>query len=281
MGTLRSGRVGVIGLGLVGGSIGLACRANGYSVVGFDTSRTAALLARTLGVVDVLAPSLDRLGDVEIALIATPPDVVVPIARQLIQVGVPVVVDVAGANKAAIVAGVNHSRFVSSHPMAGSEESGCGGARADLFTGATWVIAPGPATDRDAVDQVVQLVEALGARPVEVPPVDHDELVACVIHAPHVAATALALLAGRRVDATDAIRLAGRGFRDMTRIAKGDPGLWTQLLAGNRRLAAQLRALAEIIVVLAEVIDGGDRVALHALLQAGRDAVLPSDRAAA
>ena len=133
--------------------------------------------------------------------------------------------------------------------MAGSEAVGVEGARADLFDGATWVLTPTAATDPDAQALVHGVVRSLGADVVTLAPTDHDRLVATVSHVPHLtAATLMGLAADRAEKDTALLRLAAGGFRDMTRIAAGDPGIWMDICTDNR--TAILDVLDDLIASL-------------------------------
>ena len=133
------------------------------------------------------------------------------------------------------MAAVDHPRFVGGHPMAGSEALGVDGARADLFDGAAWVLTPTATTDPQAQALVHSVVRSLGADVVTLDPGDHDRLVATVSHVPHLtAATLMGLAADRAEEHGALLRLAAGGFRDMTRIAAGDPGIWLDICADNR-----------------------------------------------
>jgi len=186
---------------------------------------------------------------------------------------VKLVTDVAGV-KAAIVSAIGHPRFVGGHPMAGSEQEGIEGADPDLFLGATWVLTPGQHTSGEAYSEVQALVRLFGANPVAVEPRRHDELVALVSHAPHLTAAALMNLAAEEAT-SDAIllRLAAGGFRDMTRVASGHPGIWPDVVAENRdAILAALDRLSASLDQLRAVVAEGDRGRLLDLLQRARDA---------
>ncbi|WP_205856994.1 prephenate dehydrogenase, partial [Phytoactinopolyspora endophytica] len=123
------------------------------------------------------------------------------------------------------------ARYVGSHPMAGREVSGPGAALPDLFEGRPWVICPDEHTDQQAVTRALAVARLVGAAPVTMTIADHDAAVALVSHAPHLVSV---LMAARLVDAEDhEIRLAGPGVADVTRIAGGDPGMWTEILSAN------------------------------------------------
>jgi prephenate dehydrogenase len=183
-----------------------------------------------------------------------------------------VVTDVAGT-KEGIVTAVGHPRFVGGHPMAGSEQEGVDGADPELFLGATWVLTPSEQTSGDAYSQVQAIVRTLGANPVAVEPRRHDELVALVSHTPHLTAAALMNLA---VDAASSdatlLRLAAGGFRDMTRIAAGHPGIWPDVVAANRSaILSTLDRLTASLDKLRALVAAEDREGLLELLERARD----------
>ena len=227
------GPVRVVGTGLLGASVGLALRALGVDVVLHDPSRVTVMLARDLG-----AGRLPEADDRPPALVvvAAPPDVTGDVvAAELAAHPQAVVTDVASVKGAVLAAlrtaGADLSRYVGSHPMAGSERSGPTAARPDLFVGRPWVVVGTDASSPEAVLAVRALVTDLGATPVMLDARVHDEAVAVVSHLPQVVSS---VVAARLRDADPAaLDLAGQGLRDVTRIAAGDPALWTSILALN------------------------------------------------
>ncbi len=253
-------RANVVGVGLIGGSIGLALRARGWQVSGddHDVARTARALE--LGVID--AVGLDP--DAEVTFIATPVQGIAEAARKALAATGGLVTDV-GSVKAPVVEAVGDRRFVGGHPMAGSEQEGVDGARADLFEGAVWVLTPTRGTDDNAYAGVRAIVSGLGAEVIALPPDRHDEFVAVVSHVPHLTAASLMRIADDRAEEHVALlRLAAGGFRDMTRIASGHPGIWPDICEENRR--AIVTGLDRLIDALGET---RDQVARH-----DRDALL-------
>lgn len=249
----------VIGTGLIGGSLGLALRAHGWHVSGLDADTLRATQALALG-------ALDRIGDdpeAEIAFVATPASAVGSIARGLLERGKRpdlVVTDVSGV-KGAVVEESEHPRFVGGHPMAGSEQVGLDGADQDLFTGALWVLTPTGDTDLDAFARVRDVVASLGADVVTLSPEDHDRLVAMVSHVPHLVAATLMNAASRGAE-RDAVllRLAAGGFRDMTRVAAGHPGIWPDVCVENApAITATLERVINDLERLREQVRSGDR----------------------
>jgi prephenate dehydrogenase len=155
--------------------------------------------------------------------------------------------------------------FVGSHPMAGSEQSGYAVSRRDLFRGATVILTPTERTDSHAVKRVGAFWEALGARLVTLDPVTHDRATAAVSHLPHLVADAL-VDAVTRMDPRF-LEIAGRGFKDTTRIAASDPQMWREIFQENRRgLAEALGAFRAALEELERLIDAGDASAIEAAL---------------
>jgi len=263
-----AGRAEVIGTGLVGGSIGMALRARGWHVTGADADPEVARRALALG-------ALDAVGEdpaATVVFVATPLGAVVDTVRRVLaRPGRPpdlVVTDVAGV-KAAIAEAVDDPAFVGGHPMAGSEQVGIAGASAELFVGATWVLTPTEATDAAAYARLRSLVASLGAEVVALSPAQHDALVAVVSHVPHLTAAALMNLADRMAEQHAALlRLAAGGFRDMTRVAAGQPAIWPDVCAENApAIVATLDALVAELGALRAQVAGADRASLHDALE--------------
>jgi prephenate dehydrogenase len=274
------GRAAVIGTGLIGGSIGMRLRRVGWHVTGRDREVAHAARAHALG-------ALDAVGDdpeATITFVATPVRSVADEARWALGLGNGLVTDVGGV-KASIVDAVADPRFVGGHPMAGSELDGVDGATPDLFEGATWVLTPTSGTDAAAYAQVRQIVGTLGAEVVTLPPDRHDALVAVVSHVPHLtAATLMRLADGYSEEHRALLRLAAGGFRDMTRIASGQPGIWPDICSDNR--AAIVGVLDELTAALQhmrDIVTNGDRAGLMAVLDQARAARvnLPAQRRSA
>jgi prephenate dehydrogenase len=277
-------RAAVIGTGLIGGSVGMALRRLGWLVSGVDKDPAKARRALELG-------AIDRVGDDPAAaatFIAVPAGAVAEVAKVVLAqqdehhgpsaLAPPgpraqFVTDVASV-KEGIVSSIGHPRFVGGHPMAGSEQEGVDGAVPDLFLGATWVLTPGQHTSGEAYSEVQALVRQFGANPVALEPRRHDELVALVSHTPHLTAAALMNLA---VDAaaSDSIllRLAAGGFRDMTRVAAGHPGMWPDVVVENQdAILSALDRLSASLDQLRTVVAERDRGQLLELLERARDA---------
>ncbi|GAA4355452.1 prephenate dehydrogenase [Angustibacter luteus] len=246
--------VRVVGTGLVGTSVGLALTGHGIDVTLADPSPSAVALARDLG-----AGRIDPDAGCDLVVVAAPPDVVADVvAAELAAHPDAVVTDVASVKSLPLqrlhTLGVDLSRYVGGHPLAGRERSGAVAARADLFTGRPWVLTPTAETSPAALEQVRATAQLLGATVSVMDAREHDEAVAIISHVPQVAASLVA--ARLRTASEQAVGLAGQGVRDVTRIAASDPHLWTQILAGNAGAVARaLHALRDDLDAVLAAVD--------------------------
>jgi prephenate dehydrogenase len=216
----------VLGTGLLGASVGLALRSQGWSVAGWDPSPAALDEAFGRGAV---ATKLEgpATGEGDLVVLAAPPDAVVAVLQSMRTECL--VTDVAGV-KMPVVTAANHlPHFVGGHPMAGGETSGASLASSSMFRGATWVLTSDGADEADLAS-MKSIVSSFGANPVVMTAGEHDAAVARVSHLPHVLAAAL--LGVAQADPAT-LGLAGGGFRDLTRIAAADSGWWTEVLKAN------------------------------------------------
>lgn len=235
-GTARTGGPGramVVGTGLIGGSVGMALRSKGWYVTGTDASPGTAARAVELGALDAFGTDVGA----DLVVVATPVHVAAGIVSEILSSPdwnpAAVVTDVGGV-KGPLVAAVDSPRFVGGHPMAGSEQVGVDGASAELFVGATWVLTPTPSTDPAAYAKVRSVLAEFGADVVALDPSEHDTLVAVVSHVPHLTAATLMALASDIGEEHGALmQLAAGGFRDMTRIAAGQPAIWPGICDDN------------------------------------------------
>lgn len=275
-----AGRVAVVGTGLIGGSVGLALTARGFDVVGFDRDESHLVRAKQLGAIGEIALTLaDAVVGADLVVVAVPVGAVAEAVVEALDEGASVVTDV-GSVKAPVVAQVERerpdasARFIGGHPMAGSEQEGVEGADPTLFVGSTWVLTPTANTDERAYTHVLRVVRDLGADVVTVTPAHHDALVALVSHVPQLAASTLMNVAtadddDRRV----MLRLAAGGFRDMTRIAAGHPGIWPDILTTNRdAVLAALDTYVGALLHAREIVASGSREDLLSLLERARAA---------
>jgi prephenate dehydrogenase len=262
-------RAEIVGTGLIGGSIGLALRAQGWHVTGADRDAAMARRAVELG-------ALDEVGEdpaAAITFVATPVGAVPALVKEALGRTRGLITDV-GSVKTPMLALMDDPRYVGGHPMAGSELEGVDGARADLFAGATWVLTPTVGTDDEAFTEVRSVVSSFGAEVIAIPPERHDSMVAVVSHVPHLTAATLMRLADERATEHRALlRLAAGGFRDMTRIAAGHPGIWPDICAENRdAIVDELDRLVDALREVQGIVATGDRDRLMATLQQARTA---------
>ncbi len=267
----------IVGTGLIGTSLGLALTRAGYAVSLTDVSPTNAALARDLG-----AGRLATTGpQPDLVVVATPPDVTADCVAQALaaypEAAVTDVASVKGIVQGALVArGAPVQRYCGSHPMAGRERSGAVSGRYDLFDGRAWVVTPSQDTRAEVADLVARMARDVGAAVVVLDPERHDAAVAAVSHVPQLAASLVAARLGGLTD--EAVALAGQGLRDVTRIAASEPGLWTQILAGNAAavcevlglLRADLDAVLDALAALTSSADApGARAVLARTVAAG------------
>jgi prephenate dehydrogenase len=263
-------KIAVLGVGLIGGSIGLAARQRlDAEVVGYG--RTPATLARAieLGALDRAAASIaEACEGAEVVFCAGPVAALPAQAREALAASGPdtVVTDV-GSTKGELVAALgDDERFIGGHPLAGAETAGVENARAELFEGARWYLTP---TDRSSgvlYDRLQRTVSELGARPQAIDAAAHDRLLATISHLPHVVANALAAEAAAELS-RDSERMpeVGPSFRDTTRVAGSNPAIWADIFASNREAVADsVEAVARRLGEAAELIRGGDRDAVAA-----------------
>ena len=278
-------RLTIVGVGLLGGSVAKAVRSGGLAREIVGVGRDEARLGTALrdGALDRVTTDLEAgVRDADFVLLAVP---VLAVEALLPRVwwAAPdgaTVTDVA-STKAGIVrvadqlAARRALAFVGSHPMAGSERSGYGVARADLFRAATVILTPTDRTEPRAVKAVTEFWEAMGARVSAFDAEIHDQAVAAISHLPHLVACALVDGVTRFEPA--ALELAARGFKDTTRIAASDPDVWTEIFLANRAaLATSLDAFRRALAELERCVTRGSAAELRAALariKAAREAM--------
>lgn len=259
----------VVGLGLIGGSIALVLQSLGYQTAGedIDSSVSEAALQKDI---------ISRIGlvkDAEITFVATPVSTVVDQVERVLKATTGIVTDV-GSVKSHVAERVTDPRFIPGHPMAGSELDGLDGADSTMFAGAVWVLTPSAYTSDDVFAYVAGLVTRFGAEVVALDPTTHDDVVAIVSHVPHLTAATLMRVADEQSEEHLALlRLAAGGFRDMTRIASGRPGIWLDICAENREAIVRgLSSLIDGLTEMKEIVAAGKREALLSLLTQARRA---------
>ena len=237
----------IVGVGLIGGSVGLAAKAAGWEVVGVD--EPAALERATgLGALD-RGSTMKEVRGADLVVLAAPISRVTALIGDLVPTDA-LVTDVASAKMKIVAEAESRGlRFVGGHPMAGSQLSGVANAKGDLFRGARYFLTPTLRTDPEDYREVAQFVRELGAVPTAVDPEKHDLLMAALSHLPHLMAAALLKVASDI--SPEALSFAGPSFRDLTRVGASNPGLWSDILAENapalgEALAAFAGAMAQL-----------------------------------
>jgi prephenate dehydrogenase len=252
-------RMSILGVGLLGGSIGLAAKAAAMPcrVVGYGHRLSTLQRALEVGAIDESAPSAAAaVAGADLIVLCTPVGLFEPILREIASSVAPgaILTDV-GSTKRSVVqlaeSTLPHTaQFVGSHPMAGSEKRGIEYARTDLFQGATCILTPTNRTDPTALESIDAFWRRLGMRTQRMTPEEHDERICDVSHLPHAVAAALIAM-----QSDEALPLAGKGFLDTTRIAGGDGALWRDIFHDNRdnvaksihSLSAQLKQLIDLL----------------------------------
>lgn len=272
------GTVVIVGVGLIGGSIGMGARQRFLAerVIGLDLSPQTLDAARGMGAIDEahLTPG-PWLAQADLVILASPARALVAAGQALVPFLAPqtVVTDVGGV-KTPVVEGMAGTRFVGGHPMAGSEKGGVLNSDPALLENAMWALTPVEGhTDAQALKRVRSFVEALGAKPIEVSPEQHDRLVATVSHLPYLAAVALTALVAEGEESGLKMLLAAGGFRDLTRVASGDPVMSRDMVAGNHQaVRTALSAYKQQLEKLEALLDQPEE-----LLGAGESARLTRD----
>jgi prephenate dehydrogenase len=265
-------KIAVVGVGLIGGSIGLAARSRaGASVCGHDPDPRALAAALDLGAIDRAAEDVSTaVGEAEVVFVAAPVGALPEIVEAVLAAAGPdcVVSDV-GSTKQAIADQIDDPRFVGGHPLAGAETAGVDGARVDLFDGAAWYLTPSRDTPSRLLERLRETIGAFGAHPREIDPEAHDRLLASLSHLPHVFANVLvegaAAALGREGQDVGDGAPAGPSFRDATRVAGANTAIWTDIYLANRD--ALVVAVDDAIAQLREVRDAlatGDAATLAA-----------------
>jgi prephenate dehydrogenase len=263
-------RVAVLGVGLIGGSIGLAARRRlDAEVAGWGHNRETVERAAGLGAVDRVAGSVAAACEgAEIVFCAAPVAALPELAREALAASGPeTAVTDAGSTKREIVAALgSDERFVGGHPLAGAETAGVENAREDLFDGARWYLTPTERTGGILYDRLQRTIAALGARPQAIEAETHDRVMATISHLPHVLANVLvAQAAGALGGGTERLPEVGPSFRDATRVAGSNPEIWADILSANAEPVAEaIDVTVERLREAAELIRSGDRAALLA-----------------
>jgi len=267
--------VTVVGVGLIGGSIGLALRERGLAkaVIGVGRRQTSLRTARRVGAVTNTTIDLTRgVAEADLVVVCSPVGRIVEHVRQAaVHCPEATLITDAGSTKEQIVAALDDGlprgcRFLGSHPLAGSEKSGASYAHADLFEGRVAILTPTLNTRAEDFDLLEAFWSALGSVVVQMSAAEHDRALALTSHLPHAVASALAAALPEPL-----FRLSGAGFQDATRLAAGSPELWTQILSHNRRnVLSALEKFEQQLTRLREALESEDEEAMEAFLTQGK-----------
>jgi prephenate dehydrogenase len=260
-------KIAVLGVGLIGGSIGLAARERlGAKVTGFDPAAELLRRATEVGAIDDACDSVVEAVSGAHAVFCAAPVATLPdlAAEALAAAGEDTFVTDVGSVKREVIARLgDEPRFIGGHPLAGAETAGVENARADLFAGARWYLTPTDRTEGVLYDRAQRMVADLGARPQAIDADTHDRLMATVSHLPHVLANVLASRAGDSVDESERLPEVGPSFRDATRVAGANPAIWGDIFSGNRdAVAGEIDAVVADLQAAAELLRSGDRGAI-------------------
>jgi prephenate dehydrogenase len=271
-------RITLIGVGLLGGSLGLALKRRRLagSVVGYVRRAVSIRECVRAGAVDSATLELaEAVTEADLVVLCTPLAQMRPLVQQMLPALKPgaIVTDV-GSVKGSVVRELESivsragGHFVGSHPMAGAEKTGVAAARVDLFENAICVTTPTSKTNRTALRKVERLWKSIGCRLLRLTPEVHDELVSRSSHLPHVVAAGLANLVLRPGGPAAQAMLCANGFRDTTRIASGSPEMWRDIALANRRnLAGAVERLITDLRDFRCLLKGGDGAALQQLFE--------------
>ena len=268
--------VAVVGVGLIGGSIGMAaCGRLGAEVRGWDPGEGVLDEALSAGAISTPCPSLaDAVAGADVVFVASPVgELRETVAAVLAAAGEDCVVTDVGSTKRSVVAAVDDPRFIGGHPLAGAETAGVQHARADLFEGATWYLTPTPRTGGILYDRLHRLLKELGARPAALDAETHDALLATVSHLPHVLANVLVARAARVLsEEGERLPATGPSFRDATRVAGANTEIWRDIYLANADALVDaiddtVRRLGDVRAALVE----GDADAVAAWNDGARD----------
>jgi prephenate dehydrogenase len=280
-GGVRWKKVTLIGVGLLGGSLGLALRRGRLagSVVGFVRRAASLKECQSLGAVDQATQDLQQAVEgADLIVLCTPIAQMRPLVEQMWPaLGRGAIVTDVGSVKGSVVRAMGPlvaragAHFVGSHPMAGSEKMGVSAARADLFVNAVCVVTPAKNSNKASVRKVERLWKLVGGRGLRLTPEAHDDLVSRSSHLPHVVAAGLANLVLAPEYPKEQGLLCANGFRDTTRIASGSPEMWRDIAMANREnLARALESLMDRLRGFRRALKRGDEQAIAAYFEQAR-----------
>ena len=273
--------VAIVGVGLIGGSLGMAAKRRGIArrVIGIGRVEQKLMRAKILGAIDEYSLDVENgAAEADLIIICTPVQLVAPTFERMVNSMKPgAIITDAGSTKREIVAACDAITpdgcfFVGGHPMAGSEQTGVNAARADLFMGATYVLTPSANTNLGALGRLTEFAGGLGAHVEILSPDEHDEAVAIISHLPHAIAAALMRLAEeshRRTGKT--FSLAAGSFRDLTRISNSSPTLWRDICMTNANtLSEAISGIQDVLDELKCALQSNDAEAIQRFFEQSR-----------
>ena len=276
---LQFGTVAIVGVGLIGGSLGMALKARRLAdrVIGIGRSQERLDTAVALGAIDIGVTDLSEgLSEADVIVLCTTVGHIIQTLAETLALAKPgaVVTDVGSTKGSIVMAAQGNSRFVGGHPMAGSEQTGVEAATPYLFEEATWAITPSAATDPDALHTVEMLAREVGATTLTLSPEAHDAMLAVTSHLPHVLASALMRQALRtRGVYAETDKLTAGSFADATRVAASSPDLWRDVCLSNREaILAALLGFRTELDLLEAAVGAGNATAVEAYFAAGAEA---------
>jgi prephenate dehydrogenase len=258
-------QIGIIGTGLIGGSVGMAMKVQGHEVLGLDANPSHLEVALRRNSID-RAATLAEIAQCDVVFVCVSPSLLVPVSEEAyaLKAEKTIFTD-CGSTKTQIAAwAADKDMFVPGHPMAGHEKSGPSYATNWLFRGAKWILTPNANTSKQAVKIIEVLVKEMEAIPVSIPAATHDRQIGVLSHLPHVVA---ALLIQSR-DSVPKGDVTGGSWRDLTRVGGVDPKLWTDIFSSNRQeLLGVLGEFSDNLQAFKTLLESGDRAQLEKWLE--------------
>jgi len=273
-------KITILGLGLMGGSLGSALVRKGYTVSGWDREPDVVAEAYRIGAINHLPHDLNSaMEDAGVVFVATPVTSIAKVIAECRSIAMPgtIFTDL-GSIKEQVIREVRQvlpeaCYFVPGHPMTGSEKNGIAGADPFLFENAAYILIEDPSNPAEVFETVKSLVKATGAHVMTLTAGEHDRIVATVSHLPHLVAAVLAKAAGMAEEAhPGTLALAAGGFRDTTRIAMGSPELWEDIIRGNRvKILEALDLFRHELQLMQEILESDDAEGLRSFLTRARE----------
>lgn len=272
--TLFARRIAIIGMGLIGGSLGLAlktARGSKLEVVGMDTNELSLVKARQRGAADIVTTDFKTgVTNADMVFLCTPVLQVTSLVKEIapyLKKGA--ILTDAGSTKGYLIEQItallpDGIQYVPGHPMAGREKSGIEAAEETLFRDKWYILTPSESNDMSAINAVRGVIGWTGARITIMDALQHDWCTALISHVPHIGAAALVNLLAYSQDQDSSIKLAGGGFRDTTRIASSNADMWADICMTNATpIAESLDKFGQLISQVAEAIRQGDRASIY------------------